>query len=728
MCALLGINRETFFGKADEFFQAVHPDDHDKIKAAHARTMASDCPYQVDYRAVWSDGSIHHIASRGGLVRDEQGKPARIDGVLWDQTDRERATEALRDSEERFRQMAEVFPQTIFEADLSGKALYSNQNGLRMYGATQADLATGLNMFDLVSAVDPPMVQARVQERLQGGPIRITEFRALRRNGEMFDAMAFASPILAQGQVVGIRGFVLDISERKQAERYQRLSTEVLRILNEPQGTVDAIACILAAIKRETAYDAVGIRLQSNDDFPYTAQDGFPQDFLLTEDALTARDTTGGPCRNEKGELILECTCGMVLSGQSDPPNPFLTEGGSFWTNDSLSLLKIPAEQDPRLRPRNNCIHRGYCSVALVPVRADGRIVGLLQINDRKQDRFTPEAIRFLEGIGASIGVALMRKQKEEELRKANQLLKSAMTLTREMAARAEQASAAKSQFLANMSHEVRTPLNGVIGMTGLLLDTELNQDQRQYVEIVRRSGESLLTLINDILDFSKIEAGKLTLEVLDFDLRPLLDEAIGVMILRAAEKHIEITCALSADVPSLLRGAPDRLRQILINLVGNAVKFTNQGSVTVRVSLVQETATDVVLRFSVRDTGVGIPADKLGLLFNSFTQVDGSTTRRFGGTGLGLAISKQLAELMGGDIGVNSEDRVGSEFWFTARFDKQPADRVCAAATRARAGVRALPRTNVLVLLAEDNITNQQVAWGSVQARASCGRGGKWA
>jgi PAS domain S-box-containing protein len=713
VCALLGIDRATFFGKADELLQAVHPDDHEKVKAALASTVSKGEPHQVEYRAVWPDGSVHHIAERGGLVRDEKGKPVRIDGVLWDETEKAQADQVLRSSEERFRQIVEVFPQAIFEADLAGRIFYSNEHGMRIFGATQDQLEKGITLLDTVSVVDRPRVQERLRERLEGKPGRFMEFRALRRNGEMFDALALASPIFAQGRVVGVRGFVLDISERKQAERYQHLSAEVLRILNEPQETVDAISCILAVIKRETAYDAVGIRLQSGDDFPYAAQDGFPQDFLLTENALTARDATGGPCRNDKGELILECTCGMVLSGQTDPPNPFLTDGGSFWTNDSLPLLKIPAEQDPRLHPRNNCIHKGYCSVALVPVRADGRIVGLLQINHHKKDSFTPETIRFFEGIGASIGVALMRKQKEEELRKANQLLKSAMTLTREMAARAEQASAAKSQFLANMSHEVRTPLNGVIGMTGLLLDTDLTQDQRQYVEIVHRSGDSLLSLINDILDFSKIEAGKLTLEVLDFDLRTLFDEVAGMMCLRAAEKHIEMTCALSAEVPALLRGSPDRLRQVLVNLVGNALKFTSQGEVTVGAAVAQETAEDVVLRFSVRDTGIGIPADKLGLLFNKFSQIDGSTTRRFGGSGLGLAISKQIAELMGGEIGVHSEDGVGSEFWFTARFEKQPPDEVRAQPPARHPGIRALPRTNLHVLLAEDNITNQLVASG---------------
>ena len=313
------------------------------------------------------------------------------------------------------------------------------------------------------------------------------------------------------------------------------------------------------------------------------------------------------------------------------------------------------------------------------------------------------------------------RKLTERELRKSNQLLEDATARATEMAVKAEHANAAKSEFLANMSHEIRTPMNGVIGMTSLLLDTELTKEQRRFAETIRASSESLLAVINDILDFSKIEAGKLTLDNLALAPRSLMEDLVASMAARAEEKDLELVCSLALGVPSLLRGDPGRLRQVLVNLVGNAVKFTSKGEVTVRVSLDQETARDVVLRFSVRDTGIGIPTDKLNVIFRKFTQVDASTTRRYGGSGLGLAISKQLAELMGGEIGVQSEEGKGSEFWFTARLEKpSPGESIGAAESPARARQaisedgQKEPRWNDFrVLLAEDNLTNQQVALG---------------
>ncbi|MFA6546519.1 MAG: PAS domain S-box protein, partial [Limisphaerales bacterium] len=420
-CRLLGYTREEMLclSATDWDMQWSPAELLRKIQELVAQPAST---FETRHRG--KDGTIHEVEINAVGVTLE-GKNY-LYASARDITERTQRNNALQASETRHRVLVENAPYCIHEIDLKGCLSSMNRAGLKMMGLENEADVIGMAYLPIVAEPDRERISELMTLAFAG---QASEFEFVAVNGCCFQS-SFVPIMDDQKKVVRLMGITQDITERKLVEQFMRISREILKILNEPGTLRESIHRVITELKTQGGFDAVGIRLEDGEDYPYFVQQGFSRKFLQTENTLMARDMNGGVCRNKDGSICLECTCGMVISGKTVPASSHFTPDGSFWTNDSIPMLDIPATEDPRLHPRNLCIHHGYASVALIPIRHHQKIIGLLQLNDRRKGRFSPAAIKFLEGISTHIGSAMLRKRAEDAVSESKERYRTVADFT----------------------------------------------------------------------------------------------------------------------------------------------------------------------------------------------------------------------------------------------------------------------------------------------------------
>jgi PAS domain S-box-containing protein len=754
-CRMLGYSEPELLGRAWE--ELIHPDD---VRLTQFCEPGGGCS-EVEQRYLHRNGTVLWTRTKILVVRasssgTSEGNVVYVENI----TERKRADEAMRESEDRFRAMADSCPTMMWVTDAQGENRFINRT-YREFSGTTFEQVEGGKWQLLVHPDDADEYIGAFRRAIREHTPFRAEGRVRRADGQWRLLGSYGEPRLSpRGEYLGHVGLSADITERNQNEQAREFQHSLIRAILDVSLdgilVVNADNLIVAHNRRFLEVWQIPLR-----DIPENAPDSpilsAAVDRVQDPDAFLkrVRELYDDPDANDHCEINLKD--GRTLERYS---TSLLSQGrkpGRVWFFRDITERKHAVQalqsSEEKFRQLAENIREVFW---MMPPSADEILYispAYEQVWGRTRDSLYQSPMSWAEAIHADDleeAHAIFARQiqgepvdseyrirtpdgQEKWIRdrafpvrnQAGELIR-VVGIAEEITERkrheaeliqaregADAANHAKSRFLANMSHEIRTPMNGVIGMLQLLLGTDLTPEQRRYADVAQTSGWNLVALINDILDLSKIEARKVSLENLDFHLRQTIDDVFQLLGVQGSAKGLQLRSQVSAQIPIVLRGDASRLRQVLTNLVANAIKFTERGEVSLHAALHGREAGKATIRFAIKDTGIGIPPDQAARLFSPFVQADESATRKHGGTGLGLAISKQLAELMGGSIGVESRQGIGSTFWFTAVFElaaaplEGPSERPVHGFKTPSGPARM---REARVLLVEDNATNRDV------------------